>query len=145
MALYGNFSELLAAIAPTRIRRRHHANSCANFSRFSVPYRSTHGLENIGAAAHKFGRKICMGAWITSDASANGTNATEMTNLIAHAQNGEADCAACAGKTNECATPNCKPISGGPSLAGSYQRSIRSPVRGLPNGVLDSMDTNSAL
>jgi len=63
------------------------------YTKWLRSYRSTHGQENIGAIAHKFGRNVCMGAWITSDTSVNGTNAAEMTNLIAHAQNGEADCA----------------------------------------------------
>jgi exo-beta-1,3-glucanase (GH17 family) len=56
-------------------------------------YRSSGGEENSGAIAHKFGLKACLGAGIGSDTSPNGINEIQMTNLIAHAQNGEADCA----------------------------------------------------
>ncbi|MGD0965710.1 MAG: glycosyl hydrolase family 17 protein [Candidatus Acidiferrales bacterium] len=62
----------------------------APYTRWIRSFRSTLGQEHIGTIAHKFGLKVCMGAWITSDSSAN---ATEMSNLIAHAQRGEADCA----------------------------------------------------
>ncbi|HWY19882.1 MAG TPA: glycosyl hydrolase family 17 protein [Candidatus Acidoferrum sp.] len=62
----------------------------APYAKWIRSYGSTHGLENIGAIGHKFGLKICLGASITNDTSAN---AIEMTNLIAHALNGEADCA----------------------------------------------------
>jgi exo-beta-1,3-glucanase (GH17 family) len=51
---------------------------------------ATSGNELIGGIAHKFGLKVCMGAWISADASAN---ANEMSNLIAQAQNGNVDCA----------------------------------------------------
>jgi len=62
----------------------------APYAKWIRSYGSTHGLENIGAIGHKFGLKVCMGASITSDASAN---MMEMANLISHALNGEADCA----------------------------------------------------
>jgi exo-beta-1,3-glucanase (GH17 family) len=65
----------------------------APYTQWIRSYSSTNGLENIGAIGHKFGLKVCMGATLTSDTSANGVNAMEMANLIQHALNGDADCA----------------------------------------------------
>src|SRR5258708_4201047 len=61
----------------------------APYAKWLRSYGAMHGLENIGAIGHKFGLKICMGASITGTPA----DAMEMANLIAHAQNGEADCA----------------------------------------------------
>ena len=60
------------------------------YTKWIRSFRSTYGQEYVGAIAHKFGVKACMGVSITDDQRAN---ATEMSNLIAHARNGEADCA----------------------------------------------------
>lgn len=62
----------------------------APYTEWVRSFSSTHGQEHIGAIAHKFGLKACMGAWLTSDRPAN---AMEMSALIARAQSGEADCA----------------------------------------------------
>ena len=62
----------------------------AGYATWIRPYGATHGLECTGNIAHKFGLKVAMEAWISNDANAN---ADEMSNLIAHALNGEADLA----------------------------------------------------
>jgi exo-beta-1,3-glucanase (GH17 family) len=62
----------------------------AGYTTWIRSYGATHGLECTGSIAHKFGFKVAMEAWISSDANAN---AEEIGNLIARAQNGEADLA----------------------------------------------------
>jgi exo-beta-1,3-glucanase (GH17 family) len=83
---------------------------------------ATGGLECIGNIAHKFGLKVCMQAWISRDTSAN---ANEMDNLIAYAQNGDADCAIIG---SEVLLRNDLP----PSQLISYINQFRAAVPGIP-------------
>ena len=84
-------SPSVGAIGISQLTQR--IGAIAPYTQWIRSYSSTNGLENVGAIGHKFGLKVCMGAAIGSDTSANGANATEMANLIQHALNGEADCA----------------------------------------------------
>jgi glucan 1,3-beta-glucosidase len=78
------------AISIDQITRR--MGVIAPYTQWVRSYSSANGLENIGAIAHKFGLKACMGATLASQNSPN-NNAMEMTNLIQHALSGDADCA----------------------------------------------------
>ena len=99
----------------------------AGYATWIRSYGATHGLECTGSIAHKFGLKVCMEAWISTD---TGANANEMSNLITHAQNGEADCAIVG---TEVLLRNDLP----PSQLISYIDQFRAAVPGVPVATAD--------
>ena len=95
--LYGlNFSpyvdgqdpNLGSLVSEDQIRER--MQIIAPFTDWVRSFGTADGLEQIGLVAHDFGLNTAMGAWLSDDADENNR---QMLNLIAAAQNGEADLA----------------------------------------------------
>lgn len=91
---YGSGQKFADDIGIDQITRR--IGIIAPYTQWIRSFTSAHGQELLGMVAHRFGLKVCMGALITGDQAAN---ATEISNLIAHARKGEAECAVIGSET----------------------------------------------
>ncbi len=87
-----NFSPIIAGQTDntpiSRAQLETRMNLVKNYTQWVRTFGVSKGLENAGAVAHSLGLKIAMGAWISNNLTAN---ETEINNLIAAANRGEAD------------------------------------------------------
>jgi exo-beta-1,3-glucanase (GH17 family) len=100
---------------------------------------ASNGLENAGAVAHKLGLKIAMGAWISNNLA---TNETEINNLIAAANRGEADMLIVGSETVLRAENGTTPFPGAEAKIIEYLNRVKNAVpASLPVTYADTYNT----
>ena len=138
-----NFSPILdgqnenTPISQTQLEQR--MSLVKNYTHWVRTFGASNGLENAGAVAHKLGLKIAMGAWISNNLA---TNETEINNLIAAANRGEADLLIVGSETVLRAENGTTPFPGAEAKIIEYINRVKNAVpANLPVTYADTYNT----